>query len=645
MEAKEAADLVSCSTNARTWKKVNTPETDPQGTQNKAWAQTLGVRGGGVGVGAVVGGADDGGGWDDGGGGVGGSGGVRGGGGGGGGVGVGAVDVGAVVGGADDGGGWDDGGGGVGGSGGVRGGGGGGGGVGVGAVGVVAVVGGADDGGGWDGGGGVGGVGGVRGGGGGGDGGVGVGAVVGGTDDGGGWNDGGGGVGVGGAGGVRGGGGGGDGVVVVVAVVVEMKLVQDEPEPAPTAAGHSPKAKAQPSQPSSADSEFLMPSSKDISEQVEHSIQDKSFARIMEVVRGSEYYNKDLNEHDILELIPRGLAISPHNPDYLCCVYCRSKNQIGPYTIFPSGNGTKNHFKRARHDVREPQVPEPSQPPPPDPAARSHPALAVSPPPSPPIPPPPPRLPVFLRLRRLRHPNLLSPSLLRHFLPLQHPRLLHQTDQTLPIPSQSPIVRQLPLQVLFVTPGPSPKKAKPASAKAFVAGPVSPPLQPTAPPQYEPPKYHAPQMSYLPQLTDYEEIPLTKEGIQHELQSAETQDWVRALANFQVLGSSVVLGGLDIQEQRPIWAKRVRDLSMVPALFRAITKVTTEKGLTCKKILTVRQVLTKEGKITVATGHEETYVELASPTKIHGLVGALFRKMWSHEEFAKFFKLRELSMT
>ena len=209
-----------------------------------------------------------------------------------------------------------------------------------------------------------------------------------------------------------------------------MKLVQDEPEPAPTAAGHSPKAKAQPSQPSSADSEFLMPSSKDISEQVERSIQDKSFARIMEVVRGSEYYNKDLNEHDVLELIPRGLAISPHNPDYLCCVYCRSKNQIGPYTIFPSGNGMKNHFKRARHDVREPQVPEPSQPPPPDPAARSHPALAVSPPPSPPIPPPPPRLPVFLRLRRLRHPNLLSPSLFRHFLPLQHPRLLHQMDRS-----------------------------------------------------------------------------------------------------------------------------------------------------------------------------------------------------------------------
>ena len=31
------------------------------------------------------------------------------------------------------------------------------------------------------------------------------------------------------------------------------------------------------------------------------SIQDNSFARIMEVVRASEYYNKDLTEQDVLE--------------------------------------------------------------------------------------------------------------------------------------------------------------------------------------------------------------------------------------------------------------------------------------------------------------------------------------------------------
>ena len=59
------------------------------------------------------------------------------------------------------------------------------------------------------------------------------------------------------------------------------------------------------------------------------------------------------------------------------------------------------------------------------------------------------------------------------------------------------------------------------------------------------------QESYLPQLTDYETIPLTKEGVLLELQTAATQSWIRALANFQVLGSPVVLGGLQHQEHGP----------------------------------------------------------------------------------------------
>ncbi|CAE7859913.1 RH40, partial [Symbiodinium microadriaticum] len=166
---------------------------------------------------------------------------------------------------------------------------------------------------------------------------------------------------------------------------------------------------------------------------------------------------------------------------------------------------------------------------------------------------------------------------------------------------------------------------------------------PQAPPQYEPPKFNAQQMSYLPQLPDSDDIPLTKEGIQLELQSASVQDWIRALANFQVLGSPVFLGGLQSQEQRPLWAKRIRALSMVPKLFQAITKVRTERGLTWEQILTVRQVLTKEGKVTVATGHDETYVEWASPSKIHGLVGALFQKMWAHQDFTRFFTIPELT--
>ena len=124
------------------------------------------------------------------------------------------------------------------------------------------------------------------------------------------------------------------------------------------------------------------------------------------------------------------------------------------------------------------------------------------------------------------------------------------------------------------------------------------------------------QASYLPQLTDYEDIPLTKEGVLHELQTAATQSWIRALANFQVLGSPVVLGGLQHQEQRPLWSKRVRDISTVPALFKAITRVKTDRGLMWERILTVRQVLTKEGKVTVAVGHGSSYEELEGPTKI-----------------------------
>ena len=77
-----------------------------------------------------------------------------------------------------------------------------------------------------------------------------------------------------------------------------------------------------------------MPTSKDIVAQVERSIQDKSFARLVEVVRGTEYYNRDLNEQDVLELIPRGLALSSDHPGYLCCSFCKSKNQITQQKIF-----------------------------------------------------------------------------------------------------------------------------------------------------------------------------------------------------------------------------------------------------------------------------------------------------------------------
>ena len=37
---------------------------------------------------------------------------------------------------------------------------------------------------------------------------------------------------------------------------------------------------------------------------------DNSFARVMAVVKASQYYQSDLSEQDVLEFIPRGLALS-----------------------------------------------------------------------------------------------------------------------------------------------------------------------------------------------------------------------------------------------------------------------------------------------------------------------------------------------
>ena len=147
------------------------------------------------------------------------------------------------------------------------------------------------------------------------------------------------------------------------------------------------------------------------------------------------------------------------------------------------------------------------------------------------------------------------------------------------------------------------------------------------------------QESYLPQLTDYETIPLTKEGVLLELQTAATQSWIRGPGKL----SPVVLGGLQHQEQRPLWSKRVREISLVPALFKAITRVKTDRGLMRERILTVRQVLTKDGKVTVAVGHGSSYEELDGPTKMHGLAGALFARMWDHPDFKCYYTLRHLT--
>ena len=101
------------------------------------------------------------------------------------------------------------------------------------------------------------------------------------------------------------------------------------------------------------------------------------------------------------------------------------------------------------------------------------------------------------------------------------------------------------------------------------------------------------------------------------------KEWIRALGSFNVLGSPVILGGLSAQEQQPLWATRVEALRQVPLLFEAIKVAKTESGLTWDTAVSVRRVLTQEGRVTIATGTGPTYTELETPTKVHGLVGAL----------------------
>ena len=79
------------------------------------------------------------------------------------------------------------------------------------------------------------------------------------------------------------------------------------------------------------------------------------------------------------------------------------------------------------------------------------------------------------------------------------------------------------------------------------------------------------------------------------LDSPPLQEWIRALASFNVLDSPVILGGLSDQEQQPLWEKRVEALKQVPPLFEAIKHVKTEHGLTLDIATSVHRVPAKEG--------------------------------------------------
>ena len=114
----------------------------------------------------------------------------------------------------------------------------------------------------------------------------------------------------------------------------------------------------------------------------------------------------------------------------------------------------------------------------------------------------------------------------------------------------------------------------------------------------------------------------------HRCWTPVLQEWIRTLASFNVLSD---------REQQPLWATRVEPRKHVPPLFEAIKHVKTETGLTWDIATSVRRVLTKEGKVTIATGHGDTYKELETPTKVHGLVGACFSGMWHEPALAKHF--------
>ena len=97
------------------------------------------------------------------------------------------------------------------------------------------------------------------------------------------------------------------------------------------------------------------------------------------------------------------------------------------------------------------------------------------------------------------------------------------------------------------------------------------------------------------------------------------------------------LCGLSAHEQQPLWATRVDALRQVPPLFEASKMAKTTTGLTWDVAMSVRRVLTKEGRVTTATGTGDTYRELETPTKVHGLVGAVFNKMWEEESLSRHF--------
>ena len=415
------------------------------------------------------------------------------------------------------------------------------------------------------------------------------------------------------------------------------------------------------------------PTMEDLTSYVEASIEENSFQVVMDVVKSTHYYD-DLDENDVLRLLPRGLTTTMNEGSlWLSCRHCTKK---GRPVLFSTSAGIPNHFASGRHqpemtppDERAPFQPTRSAPPPPPPHQASEAALPPS---------------ATRTVGRTKGTGFDAPE------PPSFDQLAQQAVQPTgppasgdqpkqprtpapppaqPLPSSSPVPPvsspsepgkgQVPQQArtnrsdgTASRPGdvaqPNPRNTEaerapdPLSATDMRRTPSispardrTPPPGPRRPEDYKPPTTGAPQMDYQEPPAPIRLPDLTRADLVRMLSTPILQDWIRAMASFNVLASPVVLRGLTAVEQQPLWASRVEALRDVPPLFDAIQQCATDSGGTWEAITTARRTLSEEGKPIVATGSGDTYKELDRPTQLHGLIGGLFVKMWDHPDLTR----------
>ena len=86
-------------------------------------------------------------------------------------------------------------------------------------------------------------------------------------------------------------------------------------------------------------------------------------------------------------------------------------------------------------------------------------------------------------------------------------------------------------------------------------------------------------------------------------QMLDSPEWIRASASFNVLGSPVIIGGLSDHEQHK--ARQDGDRPHLGCCY-----------------------LRPQSPHQRGQGQGDTYKELETPSKVHGLVGACFSRMW-----------------